>query len=67
MTAAGAALVWGVPHLTYHLLNTDTLATTSDIVASIGGLAPFTVLPIAILVTAKKLPDTTAASIPDLA
>ena len=49
LTAAGAAMVWGVPHLIYHLVNTDVLESTSDVVASIGGLVLFTFLPVALL------------------
>ncbi len=53
LTAAGAALVWGVPHLLYHLVNTDGL-TGGDIAASIGGLVLFAALPILLIVTARN-------------
>ncbi len=53
MTAAGAALVWGVPHLLYHLVNTDGFAS-GDLVASLGGLALFAALPILLITTGRK-------------
>ena len=56
VAASVAALVWGVPHLIYHLFNTDALST-SDIVASIGGLALFAGLPIALIIVSGRLPN----------
>lgn len=50
--ASMAALVWGVPHLLYHVVNADVL-DTGDAVASIGGLAAFVILPVALLVWAR--------------
>lgn len=50
--ASVAALVWGVPHLLYHLVNADSLGT-GDAVASIGGLIAFVALPVALLVWAR--------------
>jgi hypothetical protein len=47
-TAAVATLAYGVPHLAYHLLHTDGL-TTGDVVASIGGLALFALIPAALI------------------
>lgn len=47
--AAIAAVVWGAPHLIYHVFNTDGLST-GDLVASLGGLAVFVVLPLTVLV-----------------
>ena len=41
--AGGAALVWGVPHAIYHLLNTDGL-DGSDLAASLSGLVLFAVV-----------------------
>lgn len=46
--AAVAALTYGLPHLGYHLFNTDGLRT-GDAIASIGGLALFVALAVAIL------------------
>ena len=48
VTAALAAMAWGLPHLIYHLFNTDGLSG-SDLVASLGGLALFAALPIALV------------------
>lgn len=62
MTAAVVSLVWNVPHLTYHLVNTEGL-TTSDLVASLGGLSASVVFSLLILVTARtRLPLDGAAS-----
>ena len=47
--AAIAAIVWGLPHFVYHAVNTDGLST-SDVVASLGGLLLFVALPISVLV-----------------
>lgn len=57
MTAALASLVWNVPHLTYHVINTDGL-TSMDLVASLGGLAASVAFSLLILVTARtRLPQ----------
>lgn len=56
LTAAAAALVWGVPHLAYHLINTDTLATSTDVAISTGGLIFFCALPLALVFASGKLP-----------
>lgn len=40
VVAGVASLVWGVPHLVYHLVERDGLST-SDLVVSIGGLVAF--------------------------
>lgn len=52
-TAALAALAYGVPHFLYHLFNTDDLST-GDVLASLGGLALFAALPVALLVLAPR-------------
>lgn len=57
--SAGSSLAWGVPHLIYHLVNTDSLSG-SDIVMNIGGLGLFAVCGIA-LVRAASLEPTNAA------
>lgn len=59
--AAVAAMVWGVPHLVYHLTSTDGL-TGSDLVGSLGGLLLFVVLPVAALWAAPRL---TSSPTPD--
>ncbi len=61
IVAAAASMVWGVPHLIYHLVNTDGL-TGSDVGASIGGLALFAGLPIVLITMARKhLPEHVAS------
>ncbi|MGB3412469.1 MAG: hypothetical protein WBA45_14875 [Microthrixaceae bacterium] len=47
--AAVAALLYGVPHVIYHLFNTDGLRT-GDVIASIGGLTLFVALSVMLLV-----------------
>lgn len=54
VTACLAALAYGVPHLVYHLANTEPL-TTTDIVGSIGGLALFAGLPLLIIRESSKI------------
>ncbi|MGI9612386.1 MAG: hypothetical protein ACR2QO_05730 [Acidimicrobiales bacterium] len=53
LTAAAAAMVWGVPHLVYHLVNTDGLSS-SDLALSLGGLVLFAGLPIALIIVTKR-------------
>ncbi|MDH3682080.1 MAG: hypothetical protein OEV40_19270 [Acidimicrobiia bacterium] len=53
LTAAGAAAVWGLPHLLYHLLNTDGLSG-GDLVASLGGLVLFAAVPAALVVLSRR-------------
>ncbi|MEL7210517.1 MAG: hypothetical protein AAGK32_20180, partial [Actinomycetota bacterium] len=52
--AAVVAMVWGIPHLVYHLFNRDGLST-SDLVGNLGGLFLFAVLPLAVLWAASRL------------
>ncbi len=52
-TAALASLAWGIPHFLYHLFNTDQLSS-GDLFASLGGLALFAALPIALLILAPR-------------
>lgn len=54
VAASAASLAWGVPHLLYHLFNTEGL-TAGDLVASLGGLAFFAALPIAALALGRRL------------
>jgi hypothetical protein len=54
LTAAIASLVWGLPHLVYHIANAGDLEA-GDAVASIGGLALFAVLPIMLIVVSGDL------------
>ena len=55
IAAAAATLLYGVPHLVYHIINTDGLEG-SDIAVSLGGLALFAALPILliVLITGRK-------------
>ena len=59
MIVAGsvATLLYGVPHLVYHLFNTDGLST-GDVAVSIGGLALFAAVPVAFVIVPNK-PSTT--------
>ena len=54
IAAAAASLLYGVPHLIYHIFNTDGL-TSGDVAASLGGLALFAVVPIALIVVSPKI------------
>ncbi len=51
--AAAAAVAWGLPHVAYHAANTDGWAA-SDLVASLGGLALFAFLPLAVAVMGRR-------------
>jgi hypothetical protein len=54
IAAALASLLYGVPHVVYHIANTDGLKN-SDIALSLGGLALFAALPVALIaVTATR-------------
>jgi hypothetical protein len=54
IAAASASLLYGVPHVVYHIANTDGLKN-SDIALSLGGLALFAALPVALIaVTATR-------------
>jgi len=59
--AAGASLAWNVPHLIYHVFNTDGLDTL-DIVLNLGGLTLSATYPILLLYVAPKLNDGTATA-----
>ncbi|MEP7112750.1 MAG: hypothetical protein ABI862_05760 [Ilumatobacteraceae bacterium] len=48
VAASVASLLYGIPHLVYHIVNTDRLAT-GDVAVSLGGLALFAVIPIALI------------------
>ncbi len=55
-SACIAALVWGVPHVLYHVFNTEGLES-ADILASLGGLGFFAALPVAILWWSRGIDD----------
>lgn len=52
VTAAIASLVSGVPHLVYHIFNTDGLGS-GDVAMSLGGLALFSVVGIGLIVVSR--------------
>ncbi len=56
MLAAVASAAWGVPHLIYHLFNTDGLAT-GDIIASLGGLFAFVAFSGALFYAGRSLTE----------
>lgn len=53
IVAALASLTWGVPHLVYHVFNTDGLDNV-DILASLGGLFVSCAIPLAILFSVRN-------------
>jgi hypothetical protein len=53
IAASLASLLYGVPHLIYHIAHSDLLEG-SDVVVSIGGLALFAVIPVALIVVSRK-------------
>jgi hypothetical protein len=54
ITASVASLLYGVPHLVYHIAHTDGLAN-SDLAVSIGGLALFAALPIVLIAVSPRI------------
>ena len=64
IAASVASLLYGIPHLVFHIANTDGLAN-SDIAISLGGLALFAVVPIALIVVSKRLPVSVVRVAPD--
>jgi hypothetical protein len=53
VSAAIASLLYGVPHLIYHLAHTEPLSM-GDVVGSVGGLALFVLLAGAVLLRAAR-------------
>jgi hypothetical protein len=53
IAASLASLLFGVPHLVYHIAHSDLL-DASDVVVSLGGLALFAVIPVALIVVSRK-------------
>ena len=49
------AIAWGLPHLLYHSFNTDGLGT-GDVVANLGGLVVFVLLPTSVVLTSASAP-----------
>ncbi len=54
IAASVASLLSGIPHLVYHIVNTDGL-DSGDVAASLGGLALFAIVPIALIVISPKV------------
>ena len=54
ITASVASLLSGIPHLVYHIINNDGL-DSGDVAASLGGLALFAIVPIALIVISPKV------------
>lgn len=59
VAAAVASLLYGIPHLVYHIANTNGLGS-GDLAVSLGGLALFAVLPIALIVVSPRISATTS-------
>jgi hypothetical protein len=59
VAAAAASLATGIPHLAYHIANANLLSA-GDTAMSIGGLALFAVLPVALIVV-SRVPSRLAA------
>ena len=57
IAASIASLLYGVPHLVYHIAHADGLAT-SDAVLSVGGLALFVAIPVALIVLSRGVSAT---------
>ena len=55
LVAAGAYLVWSVPHFIYHMVTLDAYGT-GDAVANVVALLATVVLPLAIVVAARRMP-----------
>jgi hypothetical protein len=53
VAAAAATLATGIPHLAYHIVNANLLSA-GDAAMSIGGLALFAVLPVALIVVSRE-------------
>lgn len=53
IAVSAATLLYGVPHLVYHMVNTDRLGT-GDFVASVGGLALFAAVPVALIAISRR-------------
>jgi hypothetical protein len=58
MVAAGAYLVWSVPHFVYHLITLDAYGT-GDAIGNVVTLAVTVVLPIALIVGVRRRPGAT--------
>jgi hypothetical protein len=55
LVAAGAYLVWAVPHFVYHMITLDIYGT-GDAIGNVITLAATVVLPLAIVLVARRMP-----------
>jgi hypothetical protein len=55
MAAAGGYLVWSLPHFVYHMITLDKYGT-GDAIANVITLAATVLLPLAVLVAARRAP-----------
>lgn len=64
MVAGLASLAWGVPHLAYHVIKSEPLREVGmvDFIASTGGLAVFVFAAAMLVVTGRRLPETTSSN-----
>jgi len=53
LAACLASLLYGVPHLLYHIAHADLL-DSSDVIASIGGLALFAAVPAVVILVSRR-------------
>jgi len=53
LAACLASLLYGVPHLLYHIAHADLL-DGSDVIASIGGLALFAAVPAVVILVSRR-------------
>ena len=53
IAACLASLLYGIPHLVYHIAHSDLL-DGGDVAASIGGLALFAALPVVVIVVSRR-------------
>ena len=53
VAACLASLLYGVPHLVYHIAHSDLL-DGGDVAGSIGGLALFAALPVVVIVVSRR-------------
>ncbi|MEM7092128.1 MAG: hypothetical protein AAF567_03935 [Actinomycetota bacterium] len=59
VVAGGAAILWGLPHFLYHLVNTEGLAA-GDAAASLTGLAVYVAAGAVLVWTGRTIESTTA-------
>ena len=60
-TAAGAAIVWSLPHFTYHLTHLDAFDAASDKIANLVSLGLSVVAPVVVLALARGRTSTASS------